>query len=193
MGRKKLTRERQDAILDATERCISKHGLQGSTLEKIAEEARINRGLIHHYIGNRDDVIRLMLERLLEKYQNSFDKYAATRAEKNHGEIVVDYYFDAWFELAPEDDALIVELLAESERDTHIRELLHRLYDGFEKMITRELLLLYPDADAKKLHNVSYSLMLFAFSHATLTWIGLPQAHKANVRLVAANLVKILQ
>ena len=159
MGRKDLTKERQDAILDATELCISKYGLQGATLVNIAAEAEINRGLIHHYIGNRDDVIQLMLERLLERYQSSFEKYAATRAESNHGEIVVDYYFEAWFELAPEDDALLVELLAESERDSHVRKLLHKLYEGFEDMIARELTLHYPKANTEKLKSVSYSLM----------------------------------
>ena len=68
MGRKELAKERQDSILDAMERCISKYGLQGTTLENIASEAKINRGLIHHYIGNRDDVVQLMVERLLARY-----------------------------------------------------------------------------------------------------------------------------
>jgi len=193
MGRKDLTKERQDIILDATEQCISKYGLQGATLVNIAAEAEINRGLIHHYIGNRDDVIQLMLERLLEKYQSSFEKYAATRAESNHGEIVVDYYFDAWFKLAPEDDALLVELLAESERDSHIRKMLHKLYDGFENMIARELALLYPKVNVEKLKSVSYSLMVLAFGHATIAWIGLPSAKRADVRSIATSLVKTLQ
>jgi TetR/AcrR family transcriptional repressor of bet genes len=193
MGRKDLTLERQDAILDAMERCIVKYGLQSTTLSNIASEAGINRGLIHHYIGNRDDVIQLMVERLLEKYQVSFKNYAAAQPESNHAEIVVGYYFDAWFELAPEDDALIMELLAESERDPHIRKLLLNLYNAFENMIARELSFLFPKTDTKKLHSVSYSLMLFAFSHATLTWLGLPQAKQANVRSVAINLVQTLQ
>ena len=119
MGRKDLTTQRQDAILDATEQCIAKYGLQGATLEKIASTANLNRGLIHHYIGNRDDIIQLLVERLLAGYQASFENYAATRPESNHIEIVVDYYFEAWFELAPEDDALLLELLAENSRLPH--------------------------------------------------------------------------
>jgi len=193
MGRKDLTSERQDFILDAMESCIAKYGLQGTTLNNIASEAGINRGLIYHYIGNREDVIQMMVERLLERYQTSFKSYAATQPESNHSEIVVDYYFDAWFDLAPEDDALIMELLAESERDPHIRKLLLNLYNGFENMIASELALLFPKADTKRLHSVSYSLMLFAFSHATLKWLGLPQAKQANVRSVAANMVQTLQ
>jgi len=193
MGRKDLTTERQDSILDAAESCIAKFGLQGATLNNIASEAGINRGLIHHYIGNRDNVIQLMLERLLERYQSSFEEYATLRPRGDHAEVVVGYYFDAWFELAPEDDALIMELLAESERDSKIRKLLHKLYDGFETMIANELFRLFPEADNQKLHSVSYSLMLLAFSHATITWLGLPQAKKTNVRSIAENLVQTLQ
>lgn len=193
MGRKDLTQERQDSILDAMERCIVKYGLQGTTLENIASEAGINRGLIHHYIGNRNDVVQLMVERLLERYQASFDKYAATRPESNHTEIVVGYYFEAWFELAPEDDILFLELLAQSERDPHIRKLLLHLYDGIEKMIAKELTQLYPKTDMKNLHSVSYSLMVLAFAHATINWLGLPQAKRADVRSVAATLVQSLK
>jgi len=193
MGRKELAGERQDAILDAMERCIAKYGLQRTTLENIASEANLNRGLIHHYIGNRDDVVQLMMERLLERYQTSFKNYSAMHTESNHAEVVVDYYFDAWFEMAPEDDVLIMELLAESERDPHIRKLLLNLYNGFENTIAKELIQRFPKADSKTLHSVSYSLMLLAFSHATITWLGLPQAKKVNVSTIAENLIQMLK
>ncbi len=193
MGRKDLTAERQTLILDAMERCIVKYGLQGTTLENIADEANINRGLIHHYIGNRQDVVQLMAERLIEKYQASFDSYAATRPESNHAEVVMDYYFDAWFDLGPEDDAIIHELLAESARDPQIRQVLLKLYDGFQKMIERELFQLFPNVETGKLLSVSYSLMTLAFAHATLTGLGLPQARQADVRAIAANMVQMLQ
>ena len=192
MGRKDLTEERQDIILDAMERCIVKHGLQGTTLKNIAAEAKMNRGLLHYYIGNRDDIFQLMVDRLIERYQASFGNYAATRHENHHAQIIVDYYFDAWFEMSPEDDALILELLAESERDPHIRKLLVNLYKGFETMIARELFTLFPEADRQNLHSVSYSLMLLAFAHATMTWLGLPVAKQAGVRSIAGNLIQAL-
>jgi len=193
MGRKDLTKERKDSILDAAERCIAEFGLHGTTLSNIAAEAKINRGLIHHYIGNRNDVVQLMVERLLGKYQSSFKNYAASRKVDGRGDIVVDYYFDAWFDLAPEDDALVVELLAESERDPLIRKLLLNLYNGFETMIAKELLQHFPNADPINLHSVSYSLMLLAFGHATFTWLKLPQAKRVNIRSIAENLIKTLE
>jgi AcrR family transcriptional regulator len=193
MGRKDLTEERQSLILDAAERCIAKFGVQGATLENIAGEAGLNRGLIHHYVGNRDDVIQAMVKRLLGKYQASFDEYASSRPNNHDNiKIIVDYYFDAWFEFAPEDDAIIVSLLAESERNPQIKKVLIKLYDGFERIIAVELARFFPEADKKKLHHISYALMLLAFSHATMTWLGLEQASKANMHSIASNLVSTL-
>ena len=86
-----------------------------------------------------------------------------------------------------------MEMLAESERDPHIRKLLLNLYNGFEKMISKELTQRFPKVDAQQLRSVSYSLMLLAFGHATITWLGLPQAKKANVRAIAAHLIQTLK
>jgi AcrR family transcriptional regulator len=193
MGRKPLTFERQALILDATERCIAKYGLQGTTLENIADEAGINRGLIHHYVGNRNDVVQKMLERLLGRYHESFKTYASMRPESTHAEIVMDYYFDAWFELAPEDDAILLSLVSESQRDLQIQKDLQKLYDSFEQLIAQELRLFFPSVGTKKLHSVSYALMLLAFSHATMIWMGLPKAGKADVRSTAATLIATLK
>jgi AcrR family transcriptional regulator len=192
MGRKSLTAERQTLILDATERCIVKYGLQGVTLENIADEAGINRGLIHHYVGNRNDVIKSMVDRLFEKYQVSFDAYASTRPTGNRADAIVDYHFDAWFELAPDDESIILALFSESERDRHIKKVLTKLYDKFEKTIAGELSQFFPSANTERLHLVAYTIMSLAFGHAIMTWTGLPQAKKADLREIATNLVQTL-
>ena len=193
MGRRDLTSERQTLILDATERCIAKFGLQGTTLEEIADEAGINRGLIHHYVGNRTDVVHMMIDRLLQRYQDSFGSYVSTRPESNRVENVMDYYFDAWFEMEPQDDAVLLSLLSESRRDPQIQKTLHKLYNSFEQLIARELQLFYPSVGSTQLHAVSYALMLLAFSHATMMWMGLPKASKADVRSTAATLISTLR
>lgn len=193
MGRKNLTKERQDSILDAAERCIAKYGLQRTTLANIASEARINRGLIHHYIGNREDVIQMMSERILKRYKRSFYEYAATRAGRDQSDVVLGYYFSAWLEQAPEDDILFLELLAQSGRDAHIRKLLINFYSEVEKMIAKELITHHPQVETNRIHTMSYSLMVLAFAHATIRWLGLPQAKRADVRSVAAILAGSLK
>lgn len=192
MGRKNLTTERQALILDAMEHCIVKYGLQGTTLENVADEAGINRGLIHHYVGNRNDVVQMMVERLFEKYQQSFDTFAAMQPDSSHADIVINYYFDTWLKLAPEDDAIILALFSESEREPQIQQVLRELYSRFENTIAKELAQFFPETKPERLHSVSYSLMLLAFSHAIMTWLGLAQSGSADVRSAAINLIQTL-
>jgi AcrR family transcriptional regulator len=193
MGRKDLTDERQTLILNATERCIARYGIHGATLEKIADEAGLNRGLIHHYIGNREDILQRMVERLLKNYQTSFDEFASRRPADKQASTLIDYYFGAWFELEPRDDAIITALLAESERDPLIRQTLWSVYSRFDDAIHSELASLYPHANPNNLRSTSYSIMLLAFSHATMNWLGLPRASQADVRSIAISLLQALE
>ena len=55
MGRKSLAEKRINQILDAFEQGIIEHGVEGVSLQQTAVLAGVNLGMIHHYIGRRDD------------------------------------------------------------------------------------------------------------------------------------------
>lgn len=57
MGRPSVAVERRRQILEAAIRCIAAHGLAGTTLDRVAEEAGMARGHVRHFAGNRDDVL----------------------------------------------------------------------------------------------------------------------------------------
>jgi AcrR family transcriptional regulator len=50
------------SVLDAAERHFAAHGTKAS-LRDIAAEAQVNLGLIHRHFGNKDDLLRAVLER----------------------------------------------------------------------------------------------------------------------------------
>ena len=72
MGRKSLASERTSQILDAFERCIVQYGLEGATLKRIAKEAGVKLSMIHHYIGNRDMLVKSMVKRFIDTYRHDF-------------------------------------------------------------------------------------------------------------------------
>ena len=49
-----------DAIVEASRALFAEHGPNGVSLRDIARRAGVNLGLIHHYIGSRDDLLRLV-------------------------------------------------------------------------------------------------------------------------------------
>ncbi|SMG19195.1 TetR/AcrR family transcriptional regulator [Agreia pratensis] len=57
MGRRSLATERRQQIIAVTIQCMSKHGLDGTTLERIAELADMARGHLRHFVGNRDELL----------------------------------------------------------------------------------------------------------------------------------------
>jgi AcrR family transcriptional regulator len=55
-----------DALVAAAERLFAKKGPDAVSLREIAAEADVNFGLLHRYIGTRDDLLRLVFERVSE-------------------------------------------------------------------------------------------------------------------------------
>jgi AcrR family transcriptional regulator len=58
---KRFSREnpetRRRLLIEAAERCLAAHGIQGFTIDRICREARVSRGLISHYFGGKDELL----------------------------------------------------------------------------------------------------------------------------------------
>src|SRR5271166_3797858 len=44
-------------LLDATRRVIGRHGFQGATIDRVAEEAHVAKGTVYLYFTNKDDLL----------------------------------------------------------------------------------------------------------------------------------------
>ena len=58
---KRFSREspeiRRQLLIEAAERCLAEHGIQGFTIDRICREAKVSRGLISHYFAGKDDLL----------------------------------------------------------------------------------------------------------------------------------------
>lgn len=57
-----------DIILDAAEDCFSLVGVRGTTIEDIAAAAGVSRITVYRRIGNRDQVVLLVLLRIVDRF-----------------------------------------------------------------------------------------------------------------------------
>lgn len=94
MPRPSVKKERTEEILQAFERCVAQYGVEGSTLERLAEESSLQRSLIRHYMGNRDDLIKALLKRFLEESSHQTELLLSSLPEKNTAETMIEYLFD---------------------------------------------------------------------------------------------------
>jgi AcrR family transcriptional regulator len=81
-------------VLDAFEICVARHGVEGATLERVAEEAGLARALIRHNVGNRDDLLTAMVERFLDRARQETNEMIAALPERRRLETLVDWLFD---------------------------------------------------------------------------------------------------
>lgn len=79
--RRRLSRvEREHQIINATMRVITDGGYGPASFELIAETAEVSKGLISHYFGSRDDLMRRTAERALTELRLAVAAHISTEA-----------------------------------------------------------------------------------------------------------------
>lgn len=146
MPRPSLKTQRTEEILDAFERCIVKYGIQGASLERIAEEAGMGRPILRHYVGNRDDLIIAITHRFVSGSKATLAAFKAVLPTKNRVRAMLNLLFGGQ-ETFDRDENLIADaLIAEANRLTEVSRLLTGWFDEFVHVVEQELRNEYKDA-----------------------------------------------
>lgn len=69
-----LIRRRRAQIVQAAVKLFSKQGFYKTTVQQVAEKARISSGLVYHYARTKEDILLLALVSVLEGYKNELPK-----------------------------------------------------------------------------------------------------------------------
>jgi AcrR family transcriptional regulator len=70
--------ETEQALLDAAERLLVEVGAAGITTRRVAEEAKVNHGLVHYYFGSVEQLLVRVLERFTDRLvERQREMYAA--------------------------------------------------------------------------------------------------------------------
>lgn len=170
MGRKSMEKIRTQQLLDAFIACIPENGVDGTSLEKIAEKAGVTRSVIRHYIGNRDVLITELIEHIIKTSLVQYEKILFD-PQINIKERVKMILFD------PRDDwqtdkIILNELVNAKEKSPIIQK---RIALFMESMIDRLTTVLHnekPLHNRDEVHQLAYILFCISLSQDTLVWIG---------------------
>ena len=149
MGRPDLTETRRAEILDAFEKCVARHGLTGSSLERVAEEAGMRRSILRHYIGNRDALVRALAERVVGKYKAELD-VAFAAISTNSTNHLIDFFFPSQPASSTESVLVIEALIAESDSSPEIAAIMREYVDALVSHTTRYLEATFPNATKQR-------------------------------------------
>lgn len=186
MGRKSLKKERTKQIIDAFEFCIIKYGLATSSLPKIAQQAGVQLSGIHHHIGNRNDLIKVMLDRFVERYSESFEVFCNQRKNTLNG--FISFLFGNFSETS-EDHIIFDELFNLSSRDPYVKGLLNGLYKNFINRFTNIIEEAHPNATRKKCQKTAAVIISLWFGHLSMMSVGIQTPSLSNSSKSAAKLI----
>lgn len=139
LGRKRLAAERRSQILEALRRCICRYGLQRATIKRIAAEAGLPAGLLHHYFRGRSEMIEVLVRRTVDDLAASYHAHLeACRAPARRLDRALGFLFGPKvLDLA--NARFFYECWAETTRNPVAREAFANLYRRSRETIVRLL------------------------------------------------------
>jgi len=140
---------RRRQLIDATFATVQRHGLADTTMQRIAREAGLSAGIIHHYFADKNALLAATMRALLAELRGDVvDRLAAAATPEARVRAVVA----ACFAPAQFRPALVAAWLAFWAQSPHSPELarLRRLYDRRTRSnLVAPLTALLPRAEAE--------------------------------------------
>jgi AcrR family transcriptional regulator len=167
-----VTAERREAILSAFARCVARDGVEGASLQEVADEAGLARGLLRHHVGNREELILALGERFCRQSLAEMESLVAALPQRNRLAKLIDLLFAAGCASTAEDLRVADALIAAAGSRPALRSMLRVWYDDFEAVIFTELRRAHPKAKRAAVAEVATAIVAMAFCADSLTPLG---------------------
>lgn len=187
MGRKSKADERRETILAAFERCVVHYGID-VPLERVAEEAGVQRSLIRHYLGNREEVVGQLIDRIGEAYPRAaaaqFDEALARGPES-----LLDLLFSPYPGAAEWDAVINAVASTAPERYPEAKQRLAGMLDTIIADLSARLGASFPAAAPDVCLQVASGLLFLSQGYDALRCFGVPpEPARASARRLLADL-----
>ena len=192
MPRPSLKEQRTQEILDAFERCLPRYGLEGTSLEHVAEEAGVKRTIIRHYVGNRDQLLSALLARYLERSRASLDSFIEALPAEHRARTAVEWLFDPNYSDAGMVQVANALIAAAAENEVLAAEMQAWLED-FVARLEQVFADDYPDADPATVAAVAAGVTGIYFNVEALYPLGNVSALAAASKSAAILLIETLE
>ena len=193
MARKSVKIQRSKEIIDAFERCISKWGLDGASLERIATESAIKRPALRHFIGNRDELIIALVKSMIAEYKFAQTSMTKILRKANRGPDELISMLLLQSDLTSASRILVLmNLYAAAPRYPKVQKELRDWYKNYVNWTADRLLEFKPKADKKLVKTVAAGLIGIAFNYASLSSLELDDAQQEQAADACRTLIGLL-
>jgi TetR/AcrR family transcriptional repressor of bet genes len=180
MGRKSMVDVRREEIIDAAQACIVEYGLANTTMAKVADHAGMQRSAISHFLGNRDDVIAVTVERSVQHYH----AVLAQLVEESTPEQQVDAILDGLIGgNRVSDDAMVLfdEIIGLGHHDEQARRTVEFTFSKLYDELLVGLEAQFPDARPSDRRDTGKALVLLIDNAERFRVLGLTDSKQPGL------------
>ncbi len=192
MARPSKKDQRREEIIDAYERCIVRFGVAGATLQQVADESGLARPLLHHNVGNRDDLLHALLARLEARIEAEERLYKQYLPETGRCGAMLDLLFDQQYASDRHETLLYQALLIAADHEPDIKRLLLRWHDGFVQDTAAEIAAEHAHADPKLIRAVATGIVALYFNADSMAVLTSDAAIFEDSKIAARRLLESL-
>lgn len=192
MARPEVKDERRDQILDAFEVCVARYGVAGATLAKTAEIAGLARPLVRHNVGNREDLLAALIERILRRSRESMEEIQSSLPAEQAARTLIDWLFDPQYANS-QNVQVFAALIAASADETDLAVSMRFWTADFVASIQSILSAEFLKAEKSRLDAVAAGITGIYFNVESLHPIGAMSALRSASKTAALLLVDALE
>lgn len=189
MARPSVADERIEQILEATLATIAEHGISGSTLDRVADTAKMSRGHVRHFVGNRD---RLFCDAARYFYSGDGDSPAILPSEVATLGAAVDYLFGAEFTASSSENAIVLAFVELSRSSEEIAKVLNEAYSSTRMSLVEFIAEAKPHVSAVDCEWGAEGLLSIALGNVFLGDFNADPAHTERTRTAALAMLSAL-
>lgn len=183
MARPKIDAERRAQILNALEACAVRNGIAKTTLSDIAREADLPRPLVRYFMGNRDDMIVKLFDKLVERGEEEFARHTDHKANPKMSDYL-DFLFGGGFSNKA-NNKLITELSYFAESNAQAREKLKGLYESICLKLVDTMRGDNIGRSEAARYDAAYSIFSLYYGYVTFRDVGLLPNNPKKLRKAA--------
>lgn len=175
--RPSLAAARRAEILRAIEACIREVGVTGLTTQRIADRSGYSRGHIRHYLGNKSDQLRALVDVYSDRYASTLEQLVAAEPREQRREVVIGELFgETWLSANSDDDVVLDHINAYALSNPEAGISLAPMYERVVAVVADSLgSVLEAEASVARARVV----VAFAFGVASMMSLGLIRADDA--------------
>ena len=193
MPRPSLKDLRSRQILEAFVTCAARHGLEGATQERIAEEAGVKRTLLRHYLGNRAQMILALSAHVAAEFEAQNADLEASLSSSTKTSELLDLLFDRKHATDPRLVLVFQALTASSTLQPAMRAPLLVSMEGFLAVLARHLRRLSPYASEEDYDAAAHGLAALFTTADALAPLSPPSHWRLAQRRAAEALIETLK